>query len=138
VLLLPLPGVKHSKKIQETHNTIFQSWDLNRCEEVLNLQATEKMELWEPIHYENISGWKILCQANITSVVWHIRGLYFSTVCNKASCASHQLQIHSLVKRKSVSPLRKAPGGRIKKVAFHPSKPWLFVAFQRGARYETS
>lgn len=68
---------------------------------------------------------------------WHARGDYLATVCPDAG--GHAVLIHQLSKQRSQAPFQKAKKAgsssfAVQCVAFHPSRPWLFVATQRYVR----
>ncbi|OQS04127.1 hypothetical protein THRCLA_03604 [Thraustotheca clavata] len=68
---------------------------------------------------------------SVTDVAWHYKGDYLSTVVPSAdSCA---VLIHQLSKRSSQNPFSKKLGA-IQTVAFHPSKPFFFLATQTHVR----
>ncbi|OLL23371.1 Ribosome biogenesis protein ERB1 [Neolecta irregularis DAH-3] len=67
----------------------------------------------------------------IKQIAWHRRGDYFSTVAPGGS--SSTVFIHQLSKYQSQAPFRKSKGP-IQKVAFHPIKPYIYVATQRNIR----
>lgn len=70
-------------------------------------------------------------QAQLRRVTWHVKGDYVATVAPKA--ASGVVLIHQLSKRTTLKPFTKNRGN-VQLVQFHPSKPLLFVAAQRGVR----
>lgn len=66
-------------------------------------------------------------------VTWHAKGDYFTTV--SADGGSSSVLIHQLSRQRSQAPFKKASkGSSVQKVAFHPTKPHLFVATQRYVR----
>lgn len=66
-------------------------------------------------------------------VAWHAKGDYFATVSSDGGSAS--VLIHQLTRHRSQAPFKKASkGSSVQKVAFHPTKPHLFVATQRYVR----
>lgn len=66
-------------------------------------------------------------------VTWHSKGDYFATVASDAS--SSAVLIHQLSKQRTQSPFTRASrGSAVQKVAFHPTRPHLFVATQRLVR----
>lgn len=64
-------------------------------------------------------------------VTWHGRGDYMAVVL--ASPGHTQVLIHQLSRRRSQSPFRRSHG-QVQRVAFHPVRPFLMVASQRGVR----
>lgn len=64
-------------------------------------------------------------------VTWHRKGDYLSTVAGDA--ANKAVLIHQITKHQSQSPFKKSKGS-IQRVAFHPNKPYFFVATQRYVR----
>ncbi|WFD31942.1 Ribosome biogenesis protein erb1 [Malassezia sp. CBS 17886] len=71
------------------------------------------------------------------SVRWHARGDYFATVCPDAR-GDGAVLIHQVSKHRSQAPFRRRRSGSsamaVQCVAFHPSRPLLFVATQRYVR----
>ncbi|OQR84191.1 hypothetical protein ACHHYP_13740 [Achlya hypogyna] len=67
----------------------------------------------------------------VTDVAWHYKGDYLSTVVPAADSSS--VLIHQLSKRSSQNPFTKKLGS-IQTVAFHPSKPFFFLATQTHVR----
>lgn len=149
ILLLPLPALLGTcASLSETavkgstpREQPPSHWDSQAALQLLRLADSDEepdqhpaTHNWEPISDCRVKGWKIAHASRVTSVAWHPRGLYFVSVCRHAGVPSQQLAIHALSKLKSIRPFRKCPGGRIQKAIFHPNKPWLFVAYQRGVR----
>ena len=48
--------------------------------------------------------------------------------------APQSVVVHQLSRGVSQNPFRKAKGGRVVRVAFHPAKPFFFVASQAHVR----
>lgn len=67
----------------------------------------------------------------VTQVTWHGRGDYMAVVL--ATQGHSQVLIHQLSRRRSQSPFRRSHG-QVQCVAFHPARPFLFVASQRSVR----
>ncbi|KAG3273388.1 block of proliferation 1 [Ictidomys tridecemlineatus] len=67
----------------------------------------------------------------VTQVTWHGRGDYLAVVL--ATPGHTQVLIHQLSRRRSQSPFRRSHG-QVQRVAFHPTRPFLFVASQRSVR----
>lgn len=67
----------------------------------------------------------------MTQVTWHGRGDYLAVVL--ATPGHTQVLIHQLSRRRSQSPFRRSHG-QVQRVAFHPTRPFLFVASQRSVR----
>jgi len=67
----------------------------------------------------------------IKSVVWHVKGDYFSTVSPQSSTTS--VLIHRLSRAQSFAPFTKSKG-LVQAVVFHPERPFFFVASQRHIR----
>jgi len=59
-------------------------------------------------------------------LAWHPKGDYFATVLDDKNSNSSVI-MHQLSRTKSVRPFAKM-SGIVQQVAFHPSKPILFVA----------
>lgn len=64
----------------------------------------------------------------LASASWHHKGDYLVTLC--PSAGARAVSIHQLSKAKSQQPFSKA-AGRVQAVAFHPARPFLFVATQQ-------
>uniref|UniRef100_A0A3P9I8L4 Ribosome biogenesis protein BOP1 n=1 Tax=Oryzias latipes TaxID=8090 RepID=A0A3P9I8L4_ORYLA len=87
---------------------------------------TEGEELKEGIHL------KIQHPKAVHQVTWHAKGDYLASVMPDHS--SHlQVFIHQLSRRRSQNPFRKNKG-LVQCVAFHPIRPFFFVATQRYVR----
>nr|XP_054748921.1 ribosome biogenesis protein bop1-like [Lytechinus pictus] len=67
----------------------------------------------------------------VKQVTWHGKGDYFSAVIPDGGNSS--VLIHQLSKRRSQTPFRKNKG-LVQCVAFHPTRPFFFVATQRFIR----
>eukprot|EP01017_Pseudomicrothorax_dubius_P036383 TRINITY_DN5201_c0_g1_i15.p1 TRINITY_DN5201_c0_g1~~TRINITY_DN5201_c0_g1_i15.p1 ORF type:complete len:523 (+),score=136.10 TRINITY_DN5201_c0_g1_i15:1394-2962(+) len=67
---------------------------------------------------------------NVRSVTFHHKGDYFATVSPNTQKNNEQVYVHSLSKAASQRPFGKAKSN-IQKVAFHPTKPLLFIVTQR-------
>lgn len=68
----------------------------------------------------------------VSSVKWHRKGDYFTTVSPKAGTAA--VLIHQLSKAASQQPFGKSKGGEVQLACFHPQKPFLFVATKEHVR----
>lgn len=68
---------------------------------------------------------------DVACIRWQAKGDYFVSVCPKAGAAA--VLIHQLSKANSQQPFKKAKG-EAQVAAFHPSKPFLFVASQQHVR----
>jgi len=69
---------------------------------------------------------------DVSSVKWHRKGDYFTTVSPKASASA--VLIHQLSKAASQQPFGKSKGGEAQLACFHPQKPFLFVATKEHVR----
>ncbi|KAF5827641.1 NUC169 domain-containing protein [Dunaliella salina] len=67
----------------------------------------------------------------VKHVAWHSRGDYFSTVAPAGN--TQAVLVHQLSKGATQNPFRKNRG-RVQRVAFHPTKPFFFVASQNHVR----
>ncbi|KAG2483393.1 hypothetical protein HYH03_017745 [Edaphochlamys debaryana] len=67
----------------------------------------------------------------VASLAWHGRGDYFASVAPTGN--TQAVVVHQLSKAASQNPFRKNRG-RVVRVAFHPAKPFLFVATQNHVR----
>lgn len=69
--------------------------------------------------------------SSLQSCAWHRKGDYLATLCPASGAAA--VLIHQISRGRSQQPFRKALG-KVTCVAFHPSKPFLFVATQQSVR----
>ncbi|EFJ41352.1 hypothetical protein VOLCADRAFT_98698 [Volvox carteri f. nagariensis] len=76
-------------------------------------------------------GLEIRLRFPVKSLSWHSRGDYFASVAPAGN--TQAVVVHQLSKRASQNPFRKNRG-RVVRVAFHPSKPFFFVATQNHVR----
>ncbi|GBF97452.1 hypothetical protein Rsub_10375 [Raphidocelis subcapitata] len=76
-------------------------------------------------------GAEIVCRHPVTHVTWHARGDYFASVAPTG--ATQSVLVHQLSKRATQNPFRKNRG-RVTRAAFHPAKPFFFVATQNHVR----
>ncbi|XP_064393432.1 ribosome biogenesis protein bop1-B-like isoform X2 [Halichondria panicea] len=67
----------------------------------------------------------------VKQVTWHNKGDYFATVSSDSS--GSEVVIHQLSKSRSQTPFKKLKGS-VQRVAFHPTKPFFFVATQTYVR----
>jgi WD40 repeat protein len=67
----------------------------------------------------------------IRQVAWHHRGEYLATVAPTGG--TQAVLVHQLSKQATQNPFRKNKG-RVAAVAFHPNKPFFFVATQHHVR----
>jgi ribosome biogenesis protein ERB1 len=75
--------------------------------------------------------WQVHHQKPVSSLHWHRKGDYFTTIAPEFGAAS--VQIHLLSKKQSQQPFKKNKG-LVVKAMFHPTKPHLMVATQRYVR----
>ncbi|GAX73046.1 hypothetical protein CEUSTIGMA_g499.t1 [Chlamydomonas eustigma] len=76
-------------------------------------------------------GLEIIHRYPVRHITWHARGDYFSTVAPSGN--TQAVLVHQLSKRNSQNPFKKNRG-KVQRVAFHPSKPFFFVASQNHVR----
>ena len=124
MLLIPQNVNKDLK--QDTLDTMDKCWDADivqgrACEWVKPNALERSKGISSFLHFKK----------NVTSIDWHRKGDYFTTVSPDAD--STAVQIHQISTRRSQAPFRKSHG-LIQKVLFHPSKPIIFVASQRHVR----
>lgn len=75
---------------------------------------------------------KIQHPKGVQQVAWHAKGDYLASVMPDHS--SHlQVLIHQVSRRRSQNPFRKNKG-LVQSVAFHPIRPYFFLATQRSVR----
>jgi len=67
----------------------------------------------------------------VEDVKWHHRGDYFA--CVSPDAVKTAVLIHRISQKQSQNPFKKLKG-RVQCVAFHPNKPFFFVATQRNIR----
>jgi len=70
-------------------------------------------------------------QHDVSSVSWHAKGDYLSTLHPKG--ASRSVLLHQISRARTQCPFKRAKG-LVQAVAFHPTKPFFFVATQRTVR----
>ncbi|KAI8611552.1 NUC169 domain-containing protein [Chytriomyces sp. MP71] len=118
------PGVA-SKEVDAATDDVFVN--------IWGVEAPSKMDWKRPSAASYGKGHRVILNfaKNVTSVVWHRKGDYFSTVCPDAGGSA--VSIHQISKRQTQHPFKKSYG-LVQKVQFHPKKPWLFVATQRYIR----
>lgn len=98
--------------------------------------APASVQWLRPTERERNSGVATSVTFNGTAkqVTWHAKGDYFATVCPDGGSSTSVL-IHQLSRHRSQAPFKRAAkGSAVQRVAFHPSKPHLFVATQRYVR----
>ena len=78
-----------------------------------------------------VTPYTIPCRCTASVFCALCRGDYFATVAPDG--ATQSVAVHQLSKQHSQSPFRKNRG-RVTCTAFHPSKPWFFVATQNNVR----
>mmetsp|Transcript_31118 Transcript_31118/g.69148 ORF Transcript_31118/g.69148 Transcript_31118/m.69148 type:complete len:730 (-) Transcript_31118:537-2726(-) len=76
-------------------------------------------------------GLEVLHRFPVKHLTWHTRGDYFSSVAPTGN--TQAVLVHQLSKRVTQNPFRKNRG-RVQRVAFHPTKPFFFVATQNHVR----
>jgi len=74
---------------------------------------------------------KLEMSGEVQSITWHKKGDYLATVVPLAGANS--VIIHQISKMQSQAPFKRSKG-QVQCVAFHPSKPFLFVATQTTVR----
>ncbi|KAJ3031104.1 UNVERIFIED_CONTAM: Ribosome biogenesis protein 1 [Siphonaria sp. JEL0065] len=96
-------------------------------------ESPTKMEWTKPGAIDYARGYRVVLHfpKNVTNVVWHRKGDYFSTVSPEGGGSA--VSIHQISKKQTQHPFKKSYG-LVQKVVFHPKKPWLFVATQRYIR----
>ncbi|KAI9209593.1 NUC169 domain-containing protein [Polychytrium aggregatum] len=119
------PDITGAEIRDATNRLLAQGWEKHD-------DSNQKQSDWIKVSRGLESGYiKIQLQKYATSVVWHRRGDYFSTVCPDA--AHTAVLVHQLSTHQTQSPFKKSKG-LVQRVLFHPSKPVLFVATQRNVR----
>ncbi|XP_074059186.1 ribosome biogenesis protein BOP1 [Macrotis lagotis] len=95
--------------------------------------AGQPVEWQEASAEEHEHGLRLRIHHNkpVKQVTWHGRGDYLATVVEAAEHT--QVLMHQVSRRRSQSPFRRSHG-QVQCVAFHPSRPFLFVASQRSLR----
>ncbi|PNW76993.1 hypothetical protein CHLRE_10g417950v5 [Chlamydomonas reinhardtii] len=105
----------------------------------------EALARWEPFSCRPVSGGSgggeeasssgaglaVRLRFPVRSLAWHGRGDYFASVAPTGN--TQAVVVHQLSKRASQNPFRKNRG-RVVRVAFHPTKPFFFVATQNHVR----
>lgn len=82
----------------------------------------------EPTSTEYAAGQRVSIKFSndIKQITFHAKGDYFATVSPKAEKRNEQIFVHSISKGNSSKPFAKSKGD-VEKVAFHPTKPCLFI-----------
>lgn len=75
--------------------------------------------------------WEVSHAKSASMVTWHFKGDYCASVAPEG--ASRAVLLHQVSQRSSGTPFAKSKG-RVESVAFHPSKPYFFLATQRSVR----
>ncbi|KAF3330975.1 ribosome biogenesis protein BOP1 isoform X1 [Carex littledalei] len=82
------------------------------------------------MQHEKHDGIRIKHFKAVSSIEWHSKGDYFTTVVPTFKRDSRAVLVHQLSKKNSDKPFRKLPGIPVTAV-FHPSKKIFFVATKR-------
>ncbi|XP_006658508.1 ribosome biogenesis protein BOP1 homolog [Oryza brachyantha] len=80
------------------------------------------------VKHENFDGIMLIHHKAVSTVEWHFKGDYFTTVVPSGD--SRAVLLHQLSKKHSHHPFRKLPGLPIAAV-FHPSQKMFFVATKK-------
>jgi ribosome biogenesis protein ERB1 len=130
--LLINPNVGDIKLISKRTDAILSDAPLN--EEIENSKIDSAVQWNSNVSASDYEkGIRIVLNhfQNVTQVVWHSKGDYFSTIMPNG--LSRSVIIHQLSKRKSTTAFTKAYG-MVQCVLFHPIKPLFFVATQTHIR----
>ena len=96
-------------------------------------EPREGVAAWETLAGDR-PGLRVGLEKQARTVAWHAKGDYFVTVSPEA-LASLQCVVHRASARDSQAPLKRGDkGGAVQAAAFHPSKPFLFVATRTAVR----
>ncbi|GIL57090.1 hypothetical protein Vafri_12368 [Volvox africanus] len=90
-----------------------------------------QLAVWRPRPAAMGGGLEVRLRFPVKSLSWHSRGDYFASVAPTGN--TQAVVVHQLSRRVSQNPFRKNRG-RVMRVAFHPSKPFFFVATQNHVR----
>eukprot|EP00879_Flechtneria_rotunda_P030269 GHRR01032882.1.p1 GENE.GHRR01032882.1~~GHRR01032882.1.p1 ORF type:complete len:236 (+),score=78.98 GHRR01032882.1:681-1388(+) len=93
--------------------------------------ASQQQQLAQWITGADGTGLELVTGQAVKQVTWHARGDYFASVAPTGQTQS--VLVHQLSKHTTQNPFRKNRG-RVMRVAFHPSKPFFFVATQNAVR----
>lgn len=98
-----------------------------------NVQAAVKWEQVEPNGKDFTNGWRLVLPhfKEVAQATWHQKGDYFASVMPQG--LNRSVIVHQLSKRQSQLPFSKSKG-LVQCVAFHPLRPFFFVATQRHIR----
>jgi len=116
------------KPVQQTTESIFtDSPDIQKSK---NQTDTKWIT---PTSAETSSGFCMVIEFKqiLSHINWHRKGDYFATLTTQATGSSSL--IHQLSKQSTQNPFKKS-NGLVQRVAFHPTKPILFIATQRYVR----
>ncbi|GLC45419.1 Ribosome bioproteinsis protein 1 [Pleodorina starrii] len=89
-----------------------------------------ELSVWRPRSGPG-GGLEVRLRFPVQSLSWHSRGDYFASVAPAGN--TQAVVVHQLSRGASQNPFRKNRG-RVVRVAFHPSKPFFFVATQNHVR----
>jgi len=125
--LLLLPAGVGSAAVQEATRAA-----LVRQEASVVVSGSGSMAEWGPWRAGGEEGAVEVAQKfPIRQVAWHHRGEYLATVAPTGG--TQAVLVHQLSKQATQNPFRKNKG-RVAAVAFHPNKPFFFVATQHHVR----
>ncbi|XP_072458794.1 ribosome biogenesis protein BOP1 isoform X2 [Notamacropus eugenii] len=112
---------------------------INSTDQLLSMFSPPEEPARQPVEWQEASaeewehGLRLRIHHNkpVKQVAWHGRGDYLASVL--AAAEHTQVLMHQVSRRRSQSPFRRSHG-QVQCVAFHPSRPFLFVASQRSLR----
>lgn len=91
-------------------------------------QQQQQLARWES---RPDGGLELHTQHPVRQITWHAHGDYFASVAPTG--ATQAVLVHQLSRHSTQNPFRKNRG-RVQRVAFHPLKPFFFVATQNAVR----
>lgn len=82
-----------------------------------------------------VSGYVVALGGPVTSCDFHKKGIYIVTASPTCGTPSHQCLLHSLRKKASLAPLKRSTRSDVLTAAkFHPTEPWLCIAFSKSTK----
>ncbi|GAB5362960.1 hypothetical protein AAMO2058_000843200 [Amorphochlora amoebiformis] len=133
---IPILAVSTRDQITLLHTNTGTSEDTKTAEEVLSAvseeeKATVEWKACEDPENNHQHRMVIQVEKRMRSMVWHHKGDYLASASQDSSKLS--VQIHRTSQTKTHLPFSKSKG-YVQAVAFHPSKPFFFVATKRHVR----
>lgn len=107
------------KLVRANTDAIFESFENSETNDLVEWKQYSGED------YENGLRLKISHVKDVADMKWHVKGDYLGAVLPNAE--KHSVCIHQISKRRSQHPFKK-PKGLVQCIAFHPTRPFFFVA----------